>query len=315
VRSHRLSAALLLVAAATLAVPAVAEIECRRNWQGETCVASSSGSTSAYLPLEGRIPLLQRFDVRFSDAARPVRRIEIGAVDDRSFRFVLEDRNGGEHVSAEARFVDFAPTRDQWREICGLTPGTPILTIQTTSASGCRGSCVLPETENPHVGACRWARMLTGFSYRFTEPRARKLRKVAIELNDDGRLEATFKNDGDRQVFDVDVGISYLPVPAPPTSGERALHRVIQAGNTSRVSEEPFRGGGRIELERRWGPTWWQDRFIRAFSVRRTHDDGNLRRFAIDVQEEPVTVRFEDSDGREDVTFGVLLSELAYRIE
>lgn len=259
--------------------------------------------------------MLQKFSIEFTRSDRPIRELAVGAVDDRFFRFELRDRNGGEAFEGRARFVDAGPSRTEWREWCGLTEGTPIVTIRTASARDCRGSCVVAEERNPHIGSCNWARFLTGFSLRFSEPRARKLRMVAVRSTESGRLEATFRNDGDRQLFDVDVGYVDIPIPLPPPRGEYPRFRTVVSFNTSRLRGVRYRGGGRVELNLFYDYTYSQDRYIQAFSVERTGSDEYLKLFSIDVQDEPVTVLFKDNDGREDVGFSVLFSEFVGRIE
>lgn len=308
---------LLLATTMMLPRPSHAEIECRESWRGDSCTARHSDRSAGRYALDGRVPVLQKFDIQFTESARPIRSLEIGAIDDRTFRFELRDRNGGEWVNAEARFIDASTRRSVWREHCGLPGGTPIVTLRTASARDCRGTCVLSEEVNPHTGTCRWIRVLTGFSFRFTEPRARQLREVALRRRD-GRLEATFKNDGNRRPFDVDVGYTFIPVWDSIYSNTYAMSDMPRGEDDLR-----YPGGGQLPLQPLryadgspgWNATWWQDRYLHEFSAKRVHDDGKLKHFSVDVQDDPVTVRFADDDGREDVTFEVLFSEIVYRIE
>lgn len=279
------------------------------------CVATARGTGALSEPRGGRVPVIRGFDLGFTDRQRPVRRVELGVVGD-SFRFSLEDRDGEEEIAGRLEFYDWGPQLESFRARYGLPEGSAYATLQTVSASGCRGECTL-EVPRPSEGWGSWDGgaflVLTGFSFAYQGERARVLRELAVWPNGDGGIETVFGNSGGHHPYDVEVSYAILPrariADPDPTRPER--FRTVTSSNTVVASphDPPAdRGGGTVAVE---DPDdgWLRLRYLAGFRARYRNDDYRLKRFAIDLHQRPVSLYLQGNDAAKRVVFSVLWHE------
>lgn len=292
------------LSALCMAAEALAQIDC----VGYECTVTARGPGSVSIPLGGRVPALQLFDLSQVDNDRPVHSLAVGAIGDR-FIFELSDGDGREEIRGRAIFYDYGRQLPRIRDAYELPANGAYATNRTIhNGSTCFGSCtlVIPRPATAHRQVQNSFLVLSGFRFNY---RGRhdyhNIREVRVLPDEDGNIVTTFKDDSDDHGYDVAVTYILVPAPQPWPANPHPLVPVQSEENSD--SSDRAIGGGAVNIMRVPGPPEFDrvDLFLKGFRVRYRDSDEHLKRIMVDIHDAPVTVLFHDNDMRETMEFKV----------
>jgi len=262
------------------------------------CLVEGDSETGSLThDLDGWTPLLQSFDLAFTDGDRPPAVIAVGAVPPDGptgpqFHLQLVDGDGNDPMRGSARYVRWSQAT---RVFFGLPEDSDYGVQRFVSQSGCRRSCDLAI---PGFDSSENVLILAGFRFRYPEGE-NNLREIGLwphgvePLGPRTFVRATLRDDDGAEPFDVEV--SYVLF---PTSWS---NRGVAAGTAfGRPAPGP-------SLEVPLNPVWLgRIPLLGGFQLDYAESDEHLREIGVDANDRRIIMTLRDNDAAEQINVGAI---------